>query len=410
MEDLNRRTILKAGGAMGAAGAALAVGSPAQAAPWTWKPSGSVPGAGRGTDPKQVWDDEADPVIAKLLDRGQIPEVNRILRSWTKNGQPLPAGLPKELHDFLEHARQLPKWTDQGKLATAVKFNQKRGTYLGVLYGFASGMMSTIIPREARAVYYSKGGWDLKDRITKTAKLGYDIGSLNAYQPDGEMVITCVKTRLAHAAVRHLLPQSPWWEHVATEKTPISQADIMVTWHSLPTSVMRNFKKWNVPIAADESEGFLHSWQITAHMLGVKDEYIPNSWHTADSQARQVLDPILAPTPEGIKLADMLLDLGRNLDLSLLSRPVLGALTRFVLGDRAADWLNIPREPVWSPLLETAWGPYVAIREGLLNVGMPREAYWLIDEFLRQFVLFYMSELRMPINIEIPVFNNPHYN
>lgn len=31
----------------------------------------------------------------------------------------------------------------------------------------------------------------------------------------------------------------------------------------------------------------------------------------------------------------------------------------------------------------------------------------MIDEFLRQFVLFYMSELRMPINIEIPVFNNP---
>lgn len=44
-------------------------------------------------------------------------------------------------------------------------------------------MMSTVIPKEARAVYYSKGGWDLKDRISKTAKLGYDIGSLNAYQP-----------------------------------------------------------------------------------------------------------------------------------------------------------------------------------------------------------------------------------
>jgi hypothetical protein len=98
-----------------------------------------------------------------------------------------------------------------------------------------------------------------------------------------------------------------------------------------------------------------------------------------------------------------------NLDLTLLSRGVLGALTRFMLGDKAADGLNIPREPVWTPLLETAWTPYVLVREGLLNAGMPREAYWMIDEFLRQFVLFYMSELRMPINIEIPVFNNPRY-
>ncbi|AZG43846.1 oxygenase MpaB family protein [Gordonia insulae] len=407
MDSLNRRNFLKVGGTVGAAGAVAAV---APATPWTWSPAGSVPGTGSGLDPRKAWDPDGDTVVANLLDRGQVPEVNRLLRSWTKNGQPLPAGLPPELRDFMEHARQLPSWTDRGKLATAVRFNQKRGTYLGVLYGFASGMMSTVIPKEARAVYYSKGGADMKDRITKTAKLGYDIGSLNAYQPDGEMVVTCVKTRLAHASVRHLLPQSPYWVHAATEDKPISQADIMVTWHSLPTTVMRNLQKWKVPIAPDESEGFLHSWQVSAHMLGVEDQYIPASWHQADAQAKQVLDPILAPTPEGIKLANILLDLGMNLDLSLLSRPVLGALTRFMLGDQIAGWLQIPREPVWTPLLETAWGPYVAVREGLLNVGMPREAYWLFDEFLRQFVLFYMSELRMPINIEIPVLNNPRYN
>ncbi|WP_207843742.1 oxygenase MpaB family protein [Williamsia soli] len=406
MDSFNRRNALKAGGVLGAAGA-FALAAPAT--PWTWSPAGSVPGIGSGADPKYVWDVEADPVVAGLLDRGEVPKVNEILKHWTKNSQPLPAGLPSELRDFMEHAKQLPAWADEQKLVSAVNFNQKRGTYLGVLYGFASGMMSTVIPKEARAVYYSKGGADMKDRITKTAKLGYDIGSLNAYQPDGEMVVTCVKTRLAHAAVRHLLPQSPHWVNSAPEDIPISQADIMVTWHSLPTTVMRNLKKWKVPIAADESEGFLHSWQLAAHLLGVQDQYIPASWNEADSQAKQVLDPILAPTPEGIKLADILLSLGMNLDLTLLSRPILGALTRFMLGNEIANWLRIPTEPVWTPLLETAWGPYVIVREGGLDLGVPEEAYWLFDEFLRQFVLFYMSELRMPINISIPVINNPNH-
>jgi hypothetical protein len=49
------------------------------------------------------------------------------------------------------------------------------------------------------------------------------------------------------------------------------------------------------------------------------------------------------------------------------------------------------------------------VREGALNLGVPDEAYWLFDEFLRQFVLLYTSELRMPINITIPVINNPNY-
>jgi hypothetical protein len=163
-----------------------------------------------------------------------------------------------------------------------------------------------------------------------------------------------------------------------------------------------------VPIPADESEGFLHSWQISAHMLGIEDQYIPATWDDADAQARESLDPVLAPTTEGLKLADMLLDLGAGLDLTLLSRPILGALTRFMLGDEIANWLNIPRELLWDNLLNVAWGPFIAVREGLLPLPLAPEAYWTFDELLRQFVLLYMSELQT-ISIEIPEFNNPNY-
>ena len=34
----------------------------------------------------------------------------------------------------------------------------------------------------------------------------------------------------------------------------------------------------------------------------------------------------------------------------------------------------------------------------------------MFDELLRQFVLYYMAELKRPISIEIPTFNNPNYN
>lgn len=408
MDGLSRRDALKAGGVAGAAGALamVAATSTGRAQPWTWSPEGSVAGSGAGADPMTVWDPEADELVAGLIDRGEVPRVNDLLRTWTRNGQPLPAGLPPELRDFMEYARQLPQWTDPAKLNTAIEFNKKRGLYLGVLYGFASGMMSTVIPKEARSVYYSKGGHDLKDRITKTAKLGYDIGSNNAYAPDGEMVVTCVKTRLVHAAVRHLLPQSPHWVHSAEENIPISQDDIMVTWHSLPTTVMRHLTNWKVPIPVHESEAFLHSWQVAAHMLGVRDEYIPKSWPEANSQAEQVLDPILMPTPEGIKLADRLLSLGANVDLAILSKPVLGSFTRFLLGDQIADGLHIPREPVWDPLLRFSWGPFIAVREGILTAVPPMgDPYWLLDEFLRKGALMYLSELQMPISIEIPTMN-----
>ncbi|WP_328375625.1 oxygenase MpaB family protein [Micromonospora zamorensis] len=404
MDPLSRRKMLKAGGALGALGA-LGVAAPAQAQSlWTWSPSGSVAGAGAGVDPRWVWDEEADPLVASLLDRGDVPMVNQLLRGWTKNGQPLPAGLPADVHQFIERARVLPSWVDQGKLATAVQFNEKRGLYLGVLYGLASGMMSTVIPKEARAVYYSKGGADMKDRISKTAKLGYDIGTANAYQPDGSMIVTAVKTRLAHAGVRHLLPQSREWTDVAPEDIPISQRDLMVTWHSLPTTVMRKLNAWHVPIPARDSAAFLHLWQVAAHMLGIKDEYIPSSWSEANAQADQILDPVLAPTPEGIALADILLSLGKEIDAGLLSKPILGSFTRFMLGNQIANWLQIPRDLLWDSLLRSFWGPFIAVREALLPLPLAPECYWLFDEFLRKLALLFLSE-GQSINIEIPVGN-----
>lgn len=412
MENLSRRNVLMAGGTVGALGA-LTVASPAQAGSlWTWSPKGSVAGYGKGADPRWVWDDEADPVVAAILDSGHVAEVNKLLRKWTKNGQPLPAGLPADLRSFMEKARELPSWTDQSKLATAVNFNEKRGTYLGVTYGFASGMLSTAIPHEARAVYYSKGGADMRDRITKTAKLGYDIGTSNVYKDDGEMIVTCVKTRLAHAGVRHLLPKSPYWSKVADERIPISQADMMVTWHSLPTTVMQNLTKWKIPIPANESIAFLHSWQVCAHMLGIKDEYIPNSWDEANSQAAQVLTPIIAPTPEGLKLADILLNLAGFIDGSILSKPILSALTRFVLGDQFADMMKIPKDDFWDNAFETLWGPFVAVREGLLSLekapGALQKVYWAFDELLRLGILLVLSGGDLPISISIPDMNRPN--
>lgn len=321
MDGISRRRILMGGGAISALGA-IQLASPRPA--WSWSPLGSIAGSGAGLDPTTVWDAAADPVVAGIIDRGEVDQVNALLRTWTKNAQPLPDGLPADVRDFMESARQLPSWADAAKLEHTKDFYARRGTYFGALYGMGSGMMSTLIPHEARAVYYSNGGFDLKDRISKTAKLGYDIGSQNAFDDDGEMIVTSVKTRLIHAAVRHLLPKSAHWAAVADEDKPISQRDIMITWHSLASYSWKKMNEWKLKIPQADGDAYLHSWQVSAHLLGVLDEYIPATWSEASSQSTQLLDPLLAATPEGLNLADRLLHLASEYDGGAsLSVPVL---------------------------------------------------------------------------------------
>ncbi|ONI75192.1 Latex clearing protein [Actinosynnema sp. ALI-1.44] len=401
MEGLSRRNMLLAGG--GALGALGALGVTGQA--WAWAPSGSVAGSGAGVDPRWVWDEEADPLVASLLERGDVPKVNALLRTWTRNGQPLPDGLPPDVRGFIEQARVLPAWTDWSKLATMMAVTRAKGFWINTLYGVASGLMSPAIPREAIAVYYSKGGAEMKDRIAKTSLLGADITQLDAYKPEGRMIVSSVKTRLVHAAVRHLLPQSPRWAQSGSGQIPISQNEMLVTWHSLPTTVMRKIRAWRIAFPPEHSEAFLHLWQIAGHMLGIKDEYIPATWSEAEAQAQQILDPVMGRTREGVELTEEILKIVSDVDGGV-SRPLLHALIRYVNGDKIADWIGLPREPFWDPVVRDGFPRFVALREKLIPLPLVPRIAWTIDEVLRKATLVFLGSGR-PISIEMPTANRP---
>ena len=218
-------------------------------------------------------------------------------------------------------------------------------------------MMSTVIPKEARAVYYSQGGADMKDRISKTAKLGYDIGSRNAYQPDGEMIVTCVKTRLVHAAVRHLLPQSPYWPRRRGRRDPDQPArhdgHLAQPAHHRDAEARRRGRcrsrppsPWRSCTRGSWARTCSASRTSTSPRRGPRPTPRPSRSSTRSSRRR----PRASSWPTSCSTSAPPVDGG------ILSRPILGAFTRFLLGDQIAGWLNIPREPVWDTLLQDGVG------------------------------------------------------
>lgn len=408
MARFSRRQALIAGGAFGA----LVAASPAQARSmvgWNWSPSDSVAGSGAGLDPYQVWDEAADPLLKSLFERGLVPEVNDLLWDWETNEQALPDGLPSDLREFMEDARQMPSWADHDKLELAADFNKRRGIYLNLSNGPGGGMLACAIPKEARAVYYSAGGADMEDRVAKTSLFGFAVGSLDAYRPEGTCVVECVKTRLVHAAVRHLLPQSEHWRDSADEDMPINQEDMLVTWHTLPTFAMRKMTEWEVPVTDDEAEAYLHLWQVSAAFLGISEEYIPATWDAAYEQSDLILARNMGPTDEGVTLADTLLaQLAEQTSPGSISRPLCNALARYLVGDETADWIGVQREPRWDDLLPDIWPTLVKFREGIIDrPGVPDLA-WTVDEVLRQYILFYLTKGE-ETKIEIPTENRPDY-
>ena len=410
---MSRRNLLKAGGALGAFGVVSAVGGmPA----WAWNTRRSVIGGDLETvPPENVWDPEADAVVHRLFrEEGitKIEELNTLLRPWHRNDQALPAGLPSDLVAFIEQARRPPAWQDRTKLAAGFDFYKSRGLYTGLLYGLGSGIMSCAIPDEARAVYHSKGGADMKDRVSKTAKLGYDIGTQNAFYGDGEMIVTCIKTRLTHSAVRYLITSSPRWQDGGNIPAPISQRDLMITWHSLATFIKRTLATWGVRSTSAQETGYLHVWQLTAYYLGVEEVYIPATWDDAKYQSDLTLDPVLGPTHEGVALADILLNLAAEYDAGL-TRPILNAMARYMVGstrsgESIADMLEIPKDWFWDEGVENGWPWFIAFRETGAWVPGVDSLFWAFDELIRMGLLWAMNEDSPDeIYIEMPTANRP---
>lgn len=408
MHQISRRNLLKAGGALGVLGALGAVRPT-----WAWNSNRSMAGGTLETvPPDNMWDAAADPVVRRLFEQegiAKIEELNALLRPWHRNDQPLPNGLPADLVAFIAEARREPVWLDRRKLADAFAFYELRGNYTGLLYGLGSGIMSCAIPDEARAVYHSKGGEDMRDRVAKTAKLGYDVGTEHAFDPDGEMIVTCIKTRLTHSAVRYLITSSPRWQDGGNTPAPISQRDLMITWHSLATFIHRTLGDWNVELTRAHAEGFLHVWQVTAHYLGMSHIYIPATWDDAHYQSDQTLDPIIASTPEGVALAEILLSLVSEYDLGA-TRPPLNAMARYMVGTNKAgqsigDMLEIPKDPFWDQGVENGWPSYVAFRENGARLPGANRPYWTFDELLRLGVLWGANGGPGPIYIEMPTAN-----
>jgi len=201
MSEISRRSVLTLGAALGLTGVL------APQAAWSWSPARSVLGTGSGTDPQWVWDDDIDRIMAAVTDAGQVPAGNTAIAPWGNNNHPLPAGLPPELSAWLAQSVTMPAWADAAKIRRAADFNRRMDIYLFMVYGIGGGIMSTVIPREAKSVYWSKGGADMQDRAAKPFTFGYDLGDVDAFDPSGQFVVTANKTRMVHATVRH--PRGP---------------------------------------------------------------------------------------------------------------------------------------------------------------------------------------------------------
>jgi hypothetical protein len=189
-----------------------------------------------------------------------------------------------------------------------------------------------------------------KRRLVETAQIIVDVMQSGGLQPGGIGLRSAEKTRIMHAAIRHLIvhrPDSPW--DTEALGVPINQEDLAATLMTFAFIAIDGLDRMGITSTASEKESYLAAWREVGRIMGVVPELLPPTFADAERltraiQADQVLSGVPPSDPaweDGKLMTGPLLEV---LDSTMI--PGLpSALMRLFLPPEVADGLGVPKRP-----------------------------------------------------------------
>jgi hypothetical protein len=329
---------------------------------------------------RQQGDPQADLAVRRLMEGREVQTVNEVFKTLRADDAPIPDDAPAPFREFAEANRELPSWTDRGRLARGGEVFLKHASSAAVVMLASSLPRGYAAPCLCRVLSISR---DLAthpyQRLMGVIQLLVNVSSKGAFGPDGRAVITAQKLRLLHAGVRTLVPRfRPGYE----EKfgVPVNHEDMLATIMGFSYLVIEGIQRLGLRLSEAEAEDFYYLWRVYALMMGIHpegkpddDSYIPATVEEAgafyDSYVRRH-DTGPAENPYGLVLTQDNLDMMRD----LIPRPlrlVLGLAPRLSMSElmTPVEMARVGVQPVAGHgLLRAIFGLVMRVAQGLLDV------------------------------------------
>ncbi|MBL8950368.1 MAG: DUF2236 domain-containing protein [Myxococcaceae bacterium] len=331
---------------------------------------------------RAVGDPEADQVVRAVFSSGEAGAVNRLLgRLFTADG-PLPPELPDVVEQYFAAHRALPSWVDPVRLKLAQELFARHGWLV------AAGLFASSLPQAycaakgARVLMQSQRmSSHVRQRVFETAQFLFDVCDVGAFEAGGRAVASTLKVRLMHAAIRHLIAQHPQGWDAAALGVPVNQEDLAGTLMTFSVVILDALPKLGVQLTDAEAEAWLHLWQVTGHLLGVRPELVPRDVADGVQLMELIRARQWARSDDGVVLGRALVELMQEALPGPLVDGLPVALIRRLAGDHAADLLGLPKAD-WTTVV--------------LNAGSALDALFdLDDELARSAVLAGCSQRLM---------------
>ncbi|MFJ3925952.1 oxygenase MpaB family protein [Streptomyces sp. NPDC090022] len=286
----------------------------------------------------------ADETVATMFARGEVGDLNTLMRFFTTAGHQLPDRMPAAAAAYFEATSVPPSWVDWDVMEQARLFFMDNAAHINTGLSFASMPACYAIPRVARLLAASHSMDYPSRRMANTGQFVTYLMQTNAFEDGSKFIPAVQKVRLLHAAVRHHLREGGHWD-VAADGLPLSQEDMIGGQVCFSLLVLDAMHRLGVHMSEEGAEAYFYAWRVVGAMLGCDMDSVPRDLTEARQYTDLYLIRNLGPSQDGVRLNAQLMRLYEDVVPGTFFDPIVPATIRFLVGDTIADWLEIPRGP-----------------------------------------------------------------
>ncbi|WP_052489559.1 oxygenase MpaB family protein [Streptomyces sp. 150FB] len=301
---------------------------------------------------RQVGDELADATVATLFERGEMGTFNTLMRWFSHAGQDLPDGLPEVARAYLNETRTPPAWVDWDEMEKARLFFIDNNVHISTALSFAAMPACYVVPHVANLLSATHSLDYPSRRMAETGQFTVYLMRPDAFEAGSRFIPAVQKVRLLHASIRHHLRTENRWD-VGGLGVPICQEDMIGGQMMFSIQVLDALHRLGIHMSEDGAESYFYAWRVVGAMLGIDLDHMPADLESARAFSDLYMARYMGPSKDGARLTKQLIDLYEEVVPGTVFDPVVPALVRYLIGDTAADWLEVPRS-AWDSAIKAA--------------------------------------------------------
>ena len=291
----------------------------------------------------------ADATVEALFVNDDVARFNTLMRWFTVSGQAMPEGLPYAARDYLESTSTPPEWIDWGVMEQARQFFIDNDVHISTALSFAAMPACYVVPQVARLLSATHSLEYPSRRMAETGQFTVYLMQPDAFEAGGRFLPAAQKVRLLHATIRRHLAREGLWP----EPVPICLEDMLGGLMMFSIQVLDAMHRMGVHITSEGAAAYYYAWRVVGTILGCPVDAIPPDLDAAREFSDRYMVRHMGPSPEGVRLTKQLIDMYQEVVPGTLMDPVVPALIRFLMGDTAAGWLEVPKSR-WDSAIKAA--------------------------------------------------------